>query len=201
MKKKILWIVLILCAVVFLAWWHWDDISASFTADNGKKSDMNDSLAEQQDFSDSFHLWMGMTKEEAEKVIVDEWNGVPGEEYTDINTVTCSYTVEQIGDLEKQEGKIFLEYDAQGLYYIDLFLMDGNQSTVAFLRKVFGDKFVETETTIGEKYMVCTREDGLTVLYDDKNRVIVYDALRDNVWSESRNSEYKININNLTNID
>ena len=194
MKRKIPVVLLIIAAVLFLTWWHWDGICEFFDADARKAAEMteNGKAKGTKDFSDAFLLKMGMSQAEAEQIIINEWNGVRNEEYTDINTVSSAYTVEQVGELGNCKCKIFTEYDNKGLYCIELFLSEGNGDAVNFLHEMLGEVFKETQTVAGEPYMAYLREDGLAFLYDQINRVIVYDTLRDNVWSKERNSEYKI---------
>lgn len=194
MKIKILIVLLIIAAVLFLVWWHFDGICEFFDTGISRETETSDKDKRKgtKDFSDAFLLKMGMSQAEAEEIILNEWNGVRNEEYTDVNTVSSAYTVDQVGKLGNQQCKIFTEYDSKGLYCIELFLMDGNEAAVDFLHEMLGDVFKETKTAAGEPYMAYLRADGIAFLYDQINRVIIYDTLRDNVWAQERNSEYKI---------
>lgn len=194
-----IFICILIVGIACLGYCYFQKITNAPQKTDGTEDNTLQTDEQNEDFTEDFILSLNMSRDRAEEIILETCGGIPGESYTDVNTEHSAFMVDSLGALGEQSAKIFLEFDRDGLYCIELFFMDGNKAGIPYLHKVFGDSFAEITNSMGETYNVFCRQDGLVVLYDYASRVIIYDAFRQNVWTEGRNSEYKIRLNDLTN--
>ncbi len=198
--KKVLVIIVclaIVCAAVFLGGKYlfpeqYEKMTEKFS-ETKEQGTPESKTAE--DYQKSFLLAWGMSVEDAEKIIIDDWNGTfhADQETENDESIFRVYTVPELGDLGKQKVKMFLEFDQDGLYYIQLYFEEGdNQKTVELAQNGLGEMLSETQNSMGDTQKSLLTKEGTAVVLNEENQIIFYNAYSKNSATRENNTMYNI---------
>ncbi|MBR3941754.1 MAG: hypothetical protein IKJ55_00220 [Clostridia bacterium] len=148
-----------------------------------------------KNYKESFLLSWGMSIEDVDKLIVEDWDGKfhADQEMISGECITRVYTATKLGDLENKNVKMFLEFDDEGLYFVHLYFEEGdNTEAVDLAEKGLEVVLSDTKDKNGDVQKSVLTTEGTAVIYNDVKQVIFYNAYSQNNTTRENNTLYNI---------